>query len=519
MASTPYDEVLYPSYTYPQTHPDRLATLAKLFGMSPAPVEHCRVLELGCGAGGNIISFAFDLEQSEMVGVDQAGSAIAEGNELISALGLKNITLKQMDLLEMSDDLGEFDYILAHGLYSWVPPRVQDRILAICQKHLTRQGVAYISYNAYPGCHLRDIARDLMLFHTRDTLEPQERLAQSRAVVKWAAEAQSQKNTYSMWLQEFDKRIPRKSDGSLYHDDLSEVNAPVYFHRFTAHAAKYGLQFLSEADYFETENYFEFPQEVQEQIHVMARQNLLAKEQYLDFLKGRSFRQTLICRSEVVLERPIKAERIKELLIRSSASPVSSAPDIKGKSIEEFRTKKDAAASTDLPLAKAAFVYLGSVYPRAVSLAELVESASELISQERADSQDIDTIAEVVLKSFGAGVLELHSHEPRFSVEPGRFPVASPLARLQAQKGEVVTTLLHDSMRLADSLGLELLQLLDGTRDREALTQELSRLIQQNMERLEPAASGEAKEAQLEAIPEELEAKLVELGKLGLLLA
>ncbi|HKR60161.1 MAG TPA: class I SAM-dependent methyltransferase, partial [Pyrinomonadaceae bacterium] len=379
MELTPYDSVYYPSYTYPQTHPDRLATLATLCGMAPAPIDRCRVLELGCGAGGNLISFAFDLKQSEMLGVDQAGSSIAEGNELIASLGLKNVSLRQMDLLDLGNDLGEFDYIIAHGLYSWVPPPVQERILALCQTHLAHQGVAYISYNAYPGCHLRDIARALMLFHTRDVKDPKERLEQSRAVLRWAAEAQTQDNTYAKWLREFDKRVPRKSDGSLYHDDLSEVNAPFYFHEFAARAGVHGLQFLSEAEYFETENYFEFPAEVQEQLHRMSLENLLAKEQYLDFLKGRSFRQTLLCRSEIALDRPLKSERIKGLYVKSSALPVNSNPDLKGKSIEEFRTKKDAAASTDLPLAKAALLHLGTVHPRAIRFEDLVDEAHELI--------------------------------------------------------------------------------------------------------------------------------------------
>ena len=148
---TAYDEVDYPSHVYPQTHPDRLATIAMLLGMNPVPVEACRVLEMGCGAGGNIIPMAFDLPESSFVGIDLAGSAIAQGRELIAALGLKNISLQQLDVMAFPSELGQFDYIIAHGLFSWVPEMVRDRILAICRAHLAAQGVAYISYNTYPG--------------------------------------------------------------------------------------------------------------------------------------------------------------------------------------------------------------------------------------------------------------------------------------------------------------------------------------------------------------------------------
>lgn len=521
MELSAYDKLPYPSHTYPQTHPDRLATVAMLCGMNPAPVEHCRVLELGCGAGGNLVSFAFDLKQSELMGVDLASLPISEGNALIAELGLKNITLSQVDLMELSKDLGEFDYIIAHGLYSWVPKPAQDRILAICETHLAKQGVAYISYNAYPGGHLREISREMMRFHTSDILEPKQRLEQSRAVVRWAAEAQYETNTYATWLREFDQRLQKRSDGSFYHDDIAEINTPVYFHHFAKHAAEHGLQFLSEADFFETENYVEFPPEVRAHLDQMARDNLLAKEQYLDFLNGRSFRQTLLCRHDVALDRPVKPERIKGLYVKSSALPTSPTPDIKSKSVEEFRTKKDAAATTDLPLAKAALLHLGEIHPRGIRFEELTRRARALAGKsEQNNGDDAQTLAEVILRSFSAGVVELHLHEPIFSVEAGAFPIASPLARWQGRRGDVVTTLLHESIRVADNLALQLIQLLDGTRDREALIRELSSLMEANIESPEtPPVSAAEKESLLKAIPKQLEQKLAELGKLGLLLA
>jgi len=67
---TSYDEVPYESQSFPQSHPNRLATLGRLFGLSPAPVAQCRVLELGCASGGNLIPMAYHLPESEFVGLD-----------------------------------------------------------------------------------------------------------------------------------------------------------------------------------------------------------------------------------------------------------------------------------------------------------------------------------------------------------------------------------------------------------------------------------------------------------------
>jgi methyltransferase-like protein/protein-L-isoaspartate O-methyltransferase len=512
---TAYDEVAYPSYVYAQTHPDRLATIATILEMNPAPVEACRVLELGCGAGGNLVPMAFDLFGSSFVGCDLAGGPIAQGQQMIAALGLNNVSLKQLDLMAVSSELGQFDYIIAHGLFSWVPEVVRDRILAICRSHLAPQGVVYISYNTYPGCRLREIARDMMRFHSQDTQNPAEKVGQSRAVIKWIAEAQKQTNSYATFLNEINARLMKRDDGSIYHDELGDINFPRYFHQFAKHAGEHGLQFLSEADYFERSADSSFTEDAARQLDQLGEDDVLAREQYLDFLKGRSFRQTLLCHREVKLSRTIDPERLKGLLIKSQAKPVSTAPDIKSKSVEEFRTKSGAAATTDLPLSKAAFAYLSQIYPRAVSFDKLVTQVRRLIgANETTIAEDSATLAEVMLKTYEVGVVELHLHEPVYTVEPSTYPIASPIARLQIKQGDVVATLLHASLRLEDYLARQLLSLLDGTRDRRALVQELTGLIESNSK-----DTSAKKELAADALTTHLENKLVELGRLGLLLA
>ncbi len=189
---TDYDELPYPGGSYTQTHPDRLATLAILFGMTPAPVERCRVLELGCGDGGNLIPMAFALPKSSFFGVDLAGTAISRGLELIGQLGLANIRLHQVNLIDMGDmsaDSARYDYIIAHGLYSWVPPDVRERILEICKSQLAPNGVAFVSYNAYPGGHLHDTVREMMRFHTRHVTDAREKVRQARELLEFLVEA------------------------------------------------------------------------------------------------------------------------------------------------------------------------------------------------------------------------------------------------------------------------------------------------------------------------------------------
>ncbi|HXQ69729.1 MAG TPA: class I SAM-dependent methyltransferase [Pyrinomonadaceae bacterium] len=514
-----YDVVTYPNFAFPQTHPDRLASLARLFGMSPVPVERCRVLELACGNGGNLIPMAFTLPDSKFVGIDRAQQPIANGQATIAALGLKNIELKELDINEGADQLEEFDYIIAHGVYSWIPLEVRNRLLEICRSRLSPNGVVYISYNTYPGCHLRRITRELMLFHTKDTKHPSERVAQARALINWLADSQKPSNAYQLFLSEVRKDFSQKAEAVIYHDDLAEINSPVYFHQFAQHAAQYGLQFLSEAEYFDVQ-YSQLPPAVSEQLHLLGERDILSKEQYLDYLEGRSFRQTLLCHSRITLERDIPPARVRDFYLRAEVRPLSDNPDIHSNAVEEFQGKKGSAITTAFALGKAALVCLGEKYPRSLPFEVLSAEAHKRIgSPTEPDPENEAKLEELLLKAHGAGLIEMHLHVSSFALEPGERPVASPLARLQARDGSIITNLLHNNIKLEDDLGRQLLLLLDGTRDRSALFKEFQLAIGQISEKSSDRETLTKTEEFLKTLPTELEEKLGILGQLGLLLA
>ncbi|HEY5813999.1 MAG TPA: class I SAM-dependent methyltransferase [Terrimicrobiaceae bacterium] len=474
---TSYDGVPYIGHAYPQSYPDRLAVIGSLFGLQPTDVKRCRVLEVACGDGGNLIPLAFSLPESTFTGIDLAASAIARGMQTVSALKLSNISLFQIDLSSLSKAFGQFDYIIAHGVYSWVAPDVRNKILEICKNHLLPNGIAYVSYNAYPGGHIRDMVSEMMKFHVRRCFEPEQKVKQSRAFLRFLIDANSTaENPYGNLIQKELDRLVACDDSIVYHDDLSNFRQPVYFYQFIESAAQQGLQFLAEADFSEMQTEI-YPATVVETLDRL-RDDILLKEQYLDFLKWRSFRQTLLVHTGIAVRRTPDAAAILHFHIASQAKPVSPQPDFSPGTIEEFRAPRKGAVKTDHELGKAALTYLAQTWPSASTFETLRAEASAMAAQSgEPQASNSQELCEILLQLYAGGLLELHVHTPSFVTYISDRPVASPLARLQVLTGNIVTALNYASIKLEDSLSRNLVQLLDGTRDRAAIKRDLKQLV------------------------------------------
>ncbi len=516
---TPYDVVTYPSYTHAQTHPDRLATVARLLGMEPAPVERCRVLELGCGDGSNLVPMAYGLPASEFVGIDLAGRPIAAGQEMVVDLGLKNIRLVQESLLRIDSSWGRFDYILAHGLYSWVPQEARNHLLTICRTNLAPQGVAFVSYNVYPGNHLRNMVREMMLFHTRGLRSPQERVEQALALVRFLAGAQEgPEDSFRQFMKGELDGLLEHEEGHLFHDELAEINVPLYFTQFIEQAQRHELQYLGEADYFEMLGQALSPA-TRETLAQLGRNRIL-REQYLDFLKCRRFRQTLLCHREVQLRPEPQPEQMLSIRVSSAAHPAQPAVGLGAQEVVRFETARGARLETDFPLGKAALLVLSEAWPQSLPFAELFARARARLSLDDTSEEQLGELRQALcrflLQIYGSGMVGFHQYGPPCAASAGEQPTASSLARWQARKGDSVTTAFHQTLRLEDELGRHLVQLLDGTRDRAALTEELVRFLKCRKALAHPERP-ESETRQIMAA--ELEKNLDRLGRLGVLVA
>lgn len=479
--TTTYDEIPYESHPFPQSHPDRLATLGSIFGMTPVSVVKCRVLELGCASGGNLIPMAFNLPESEFVGVDASIKQVEMGRKIIHDLDLQNIRIEHASILDVDESWGLFDYIICHGVYSWVPDHVQEKILAICSENLAQQGIAYVSYNTYPGWHMREMIRHMMIYHTRQFSDSRQQLQQARALIKFLANSvPTENNHYGMLLKSELELIKKSKDYYLFHDHLEEVNLPVYFHQFAERAAGHGLQYLGEAE-FGAMLTSGFSKEVMETLKRISPQ-IISTEQYMDFLRNRLFRQTLLCHKDAQLKRNLGAEDVKDLLVASAAQPVNRPLDFSPDKKESFRTPEGASVETNRPLTKASLLVLRESWPRAINMDTLLKEAHLKLENYTPNvHQSRAILAGDLLQCYSARVVEFHTWQADFVTKVSEKPKVSKLAAYLSSNGTpFLVNQRHESVGL-DAVGQNLIGILDGSKDRTAMLEHLFTLTEKGI--------------------------------------
>jgi methyltransferase-like protein len=469
-----YDQFPYPSRSYPAAHVRKLEAVATLFGMHPQPVSNCRVLELGCATAWNLIPQSMDFPQSTFVGIEPSERQVTQGQSIIATLGLDNIELRQADLLDVDASWGQFDYILCHGVYSWVPEYVREKILGICKKALSPNGVALISYNVLPGWHFRGAIRDLMLFHTSRFDQPEERISQARAVLGFMTENCSADTAYGQMLREELDFVRNADDQYFYHEHLEMHNHATYFHQFVERAEAEGLQYLADT----TVATMFLKSLVPEAKNALAN---VEQEQYMDFLRNRKFRSTLLCHQGVPLVRNIGPAALRNFhhFLTMRPEPFQASFDSK----EPLSVRFDQGTiSTSAPLAMAVVEHLSNQWPRSITIDELHTASVQRLATsgnygESLDDLSVDDIAGTLMYIFAAGALDFYVHPPTIANLVSSRPLATPLARLQASSsGSTVTNQRHENVKL-DEFSRYLLILLDSQHDLALLSDKVQTAI------------------------------------------
>ncbi len=296
-----YDDLMYESGAFPQTAINNLEARARLMGLQPAPAANAKVLELGCSMGGNIITQALYYPDAEFIGIDLSGRQVAQGNAIIEKMGLENVRLVEKDILTIDESFGKFDYIIVHGIWSWVPDAVKDKIFSICRNNLTEHGIAYISYNVYPGWKRQEQLREIMYFAGRDVLEEPLEARTRKGLDALKALAEILENDKGLGGGGKLPAIQKILNHNFYyiaHEYMEAFNDPIYVNGFIEWANRHRLAYIGDTD-LHVSFVSWMAEHTRERILALAGGDYIAKEFYSDILSDRQFRRSLLCREEV----------------------------------------------------------------------------------------------------------------------------------------------------------------------------------------------------------------------------
>jgi methyltransferase-like protein/ubiquinone/menaquinone biosynthesis C-methylase UbiE len=457
----PYDIFPYESIAFPETHPANMAVLGRLFGLNTADPESACVLELGCASGGNLIPMAWYQPHARFLGIDLSQRQIEDGRALIARLGLSNVELRQGDILDLDDGLGKFDYVIAHGIYSWVPPRVREHLLGLARGLLAPEGLFYVSYNTLPGWRMRGMLRDILLYACRDEATQAKRLESARAALRRIELAVNGLDALSArYLTEEIKNLRGSHPSYLYFEYLAQHNQAFLFSEFAADIERHGLRYLCDTDLRTL-----FPSTYGETVDSTLADidDGIELEQWLDFVTNRNFRQSLLLRTDATLDDEIDLDRFATLSF-SADLRIPEKPDLGRSKESAFVTPKGDSLEVSHPLTKALLIQLVIRYPDCLPLGELMPEATQQVAAAGGGelaSQVNECLAEL-FSLFAHRAVSARPRPLRLNSRIAEKPRTSGLAAAQARSGaRRIATVYHGNLDL-DSFAAGLLAYLDG---------------------------------------------------------
>ena len=329
-----YDSFLYVSKPFSSTNINNLQAKAKMYGLTPAPIKGARVLELGASCGGNLIPQALYYPEATFTGIDLSGVQVQHGNEIIQSIGLTNVTLLEKDILDIDESFGTFDYIIVHGIWSWVPDIVKDKILSICNVNLSDNGIAYVSYNTYPGWKRLEQLRDIMLYSEKRAMDQNllERTLYTKNVLKMVADTMSsdeRSRTQSDYKINNIHRVLNSNDYYVAHEYLETFNDPVYVSEFIDRAQKQGCAYIGD-EVLQRSFISCLANDVANNIRTLSNGNYIDKEQFYDYVYDTQFRMSLLTKqsneSAINREETVTVNMLNSLYYLATSSNKEGVP-------------------------------------------------------------------------------------------------------------------------------------------------------------------------------------------------
>lgn len=479
---TEYDEVPYDDLPIVHSKPEKLAAIAALFGLNSPDLATARILDLGCGSGINVIRFAADFPNAQCIGIDLSRRQIEHGKRYVDELGLKNIELKAMSIMDIDNSFGKFDYIICHGVFSWVPADVRNKILEICSKNLTENGLAYVSYNTLPGWNMNKTMRDMMQYHASSFTNIADKVNQAKSIINFASDALSNKeDMYARFLKTETDTLNTLSLSYLRHEYLGEENTAFYFHDFMNQARINQLIYVGDSslEYMYAGNLSSIAAE-----QITGINDIVRSEQYMDFINNRRFRKTILCHNDALLNRNIDMAKLDKLYFLVQVEYEGKLADIIIKDGQEnkFKSSNLEEITTRAALETAIFVSVLEHPGQFLSLDEITQYVSEKgVNSDKATIKI--SIAALMAQLIFKGIADISIAKPKAVYKISTKPTISNLAKIQLKMAQnadkiSVTSQTHNALGF-DNIAKEIIYLVDGTRSLAQIVSDLVKVVQE----------------------------------------
>ncbi|MBU0858622.1 MAG: methyltransferase regulatory domain-containing protein, partial [Alphaproteobacteria bacterium] len=356
---------------------------------------------------------------------------------------------------------GKFDYIVCHGVFSWVPDVVRDKILELCEQCLTPNGLAIVSYNTLPGWNAVRSLREMMLFHTNRFNTPQEKIVQAKALLNFLADNVPEGRTgYKAVIEEERKMLANTNDSYIFHDHLEHTNKQFYFNEFMQMAAKNNLAYVGDTAL--TSMFVgNMPKGALEALQAV--NDIVSQEQYMDFITNRRFRNSILCKKENVIKRSLDENQIFDYYLAPQMKPEEG----KTKPPMNFVSGNGGAFTANDEVAVTLYRTLCEQGNRPIHAEELVKKACAALPGSNLEAFRT-TLKQSGIKLALHGYIALIADEAHAVTTISKKPEVFAWARYQAAQpgNKNVTNMIHAIVN-SDIAGNMIMALLDGTRTQE----------------------------------------------------
>ncbi len=463
-----YNELNYESYVHPFSHANYLYTIATLFDMKPAGFEKASVLEIGCAEGNNLAAMAFNYPEANFTGIDVSETQIAKAEALKEYLGIDNIDFECQDISDFRPKKrkDKYDYIICHGVFSWVSDDVRGKILEVCDKYLAANGVALISYNTLPGWNAVRSLRDMMIYHTKRFKTNVEKIAQAQFLLQFLHQNVSDNNvSYKSMIENELNLIKIGGASYLFHDHLEGENAQFYLSDFVNKVREFELDYVGDAN-IGTMFLGNMPQDAMEKLKAV--NDVVSQEQYMDFIVNRRFRASIICKKGQKINRKLDKSKVLDYYLTFNPMIKVESKNPNEKVTFHFG---DTFFETNEKISSTLFMELASQGAKPILATTLIKKVQQKLALE--DTKLLESILvnnglTLLLKGF----MNIHSDTRNCAVEVSDKPEAYKLARFEAASNNYTRTKLsnvYDQSVSTDITTNIVVSNLDGTKSKEDL--------------------------------------------------